>query len=207
MKEVVIAGVGMHPFGRWPDKDVTDIALDAVVKAINDANMSYKDVQFGICGTVLSNERGTGVQTLVRLGLTGPGAPALADPLGVRLTNEMIAIVSAAAVLLPEARTIIDVGGEDSKILCLRKPERGELVLDDFATNSACAAGLVWVACRPFPLLSLHWLTRPLPSRVRLAASAASSHRALPPDGPAADNAHTHFLLPTQCQQPFLGLQ
>ena len=77
----------------------------------------------------------------VKLGLTGTGAPALAEALDVRPTNEMIAIVSAAARFLPDVRTIIDVGGEDSKILCLRKPERGTLVLDDFATNSACAAG------------------------------------------------------------------
>ena len=37
MSEVVIAGVGMHKFGRFPDKDPADIAIEAILKALEDA--------------------------------------------------------------------------------------------------------------------------------------------------------------------------
>lgn len=70
MDEVVIAGVGMHKFGRFPDKDINDIGLEAVMKALKDANMPYTNVEFAVCGTVFGNQE-TGIKVLTKLGFTG----------------------------------------------------------------------------------------------------------------------------------------
>ena len=44
--------------------------------------------------------------------------------------------------MYPEARTVIEIGGEDSKLIILEKdPENGHSRLVDFEMNSICAAG------------------------------------------------------------------
>jgi len=45
MEDVVIAGVGMHPFGRYGEKDPADIALEAITTDLKDANIDFKDIQ------------------------------------------------------------------------------------------------------------------------------------------------------------------
>ena len=52
MREVVIAGVGIHRFGRWGDKTDLEMGLEAVQKALNDANMRWRDIQAAACGKV-----------------------------------------------------------------------------------------------------------------------------------------------------------
>ena len=32
-REVVVAGVGLHPFGRFPEKPIEDMARQAIVEA------------------------------------------------------------------------------------------------------------------------------------------------------------------------------
>jgi acetyl-CoA acetyltransferase len=71
MEDVVIAGVGMHPFGRYPDKDPDDMAIEAILKALEDANMNYKDVQFALCGKVAYKKAGTGIDLMMKMGMTG----------------------------------------------------------------------------------------------------------------------------------------
>jgi acetyl-CoA acetyltransferase len=71
MTDVVIAGVGMHPFGRYPDKDPEDIAIEAISKALEDADMTYKDMQFALCGKVAFKKAGTGIDLMMKMGMTG----------------------------------------------------------------------------------------------------------------------------------------
>src|SRR4030042_471603 len=40
----------------------------------------------------------------------------------------------------PQARTIIDMGGEDAKMIMVAE-EDGHLIIEDFAMNTMCAAG------------------------------------------------------------------
>ena len=44
-REVVVAGVGLHPFGRFRDKDITALSLVAVVESLRDASLTWKDIQ------------------------------------------------------------------------------------------------------------------------------------------------------------------
>lgn len=45
MTRVTVAGVGMHPFGRFPDSSLKDLARGAVLRALDDAGIGVKDVQ------------------------------------------------------------------------------------------------------------------------------------------------------------------
>jgi len=71
MDDVVIAGVGMHPFGRYPEKDPEDLALEAILAALNDAGISYGEIQYALCGKVAYKKAGTGIDLLLKMGMTG----------------------------------------------------------------------------------------------------------------------------------------
>ena len=50
MREVVVLGVGMHPFGRFLDKSLSDLAKVAIWDALKDANVPAKDIQVAYLG-------------------------------------------------------------------------------------------------------------------------------------------------------------
>ena len=60
--------------------------------------------------------------------------------LGANFVNEIIAQAKAVQHLYPQVRTIIDIGGEDSKLILLEE-EEGHLKIGDFSMNTLCAAG------------------------------------------------------------------
>ena len=70
-REVVILGIGLHPFGRFPDKDLPQLAREAVVEALDDAIVNWKDVQVAYFGHVYYQGMSLGEVTLRELGLTG----------------------------------------------------------------------------------------------------------------------------------------
>ena len=69
-RQVEIAGVGIHPFGRFPDKSVVDIGQVAVRGALADAGIGRGDFQAAFCGTVYAG-CAAGHRVLSGLGLTG----------------------------------------------------------------------------------------------------------------------------------------
>ncbi|MCX7794358.1 MAG: acyl-CoA dehydratase activase [Thermodesulfovibrionales bacterium] len=70
------------------------------------------------------------------LSITGNGSKFINEILGIRPVNEVIAQAVSTKRLYPHIRTVIEVGGEDSKLIFL--DERG---IKDFSMNSICAAG------------------------------------------------------------------
>lgn len=74
----------------------------------------------------------------IRLGLTGIGAKTAHAILGGKAFGEIAALAQANFELLPEIRTVIEMGGEDSKLLLLDPALR---TVQDFAMNAQCAAG------------------------------------------------------------------
>jgi len=76
------------------------------------------------------------------LAATGTGGKLISSILGGSFVNEVIAQVKATGSLCPEVRTVIEMGGEDSKLILLRWDEAAESpVLEDFSMNTLCAAG------------------------------------------------------------------
>lgn len=73
-REVAILGVGMHPWGNFPDKSAAELGVYAVREALKDADMDWKDMQYmgsgvdmysGAIGLAQGNE------IVYRLGETG----------------------------------------------------------------------------------------------------------------------------------------
>jgi predicted CoA-substrate-specific enzyme activase len=79
---------------------------------------------------------------IAAVGVTGSGGAPIATLIGGRHVNELVAQTRAVAEYHPDARTVIEIGGQDSKLLALeRDAGTGELRLLDFAMNALCAAG------------------------------------------------------------------
>ncbi len=76
------------------------------------------------------------------LATTGSGGKLINSILGGSFVNEVVAQVGATGFLCPQVRTIIEMGGEDSKLILLRWDDDLKApVLEDFSMNTLCAAG------------------------------------------------------------------
>lgn len=70
-------------------------------------------------------------------GTTGSGRTLAAKLVGAGLIkNEITAHTAAATAIQPEVRTILEIGGQDAKIIIVQ-----DGIAVDFAMNSVCAAG------------------------------------------------------------------
>ncbi|NWF94300.1 MAG: CoA activase [Syntrophaceae bacterium] len=74
------------------------------------------------------------------ISFTGVGGKLLSELLVGNFVNEIIAQAKAVQHLYPQVRTIIDIGGEDSKLILLAE-EKGRFKISDFSMNTLCAAG------------------------------------------------------------------
>ena len=80
--------------------------------------------------------------SITGIAITGSGGKLATDLIGGIFVNEIIAQATSSGKLFPDARTVIEIGGEDSKLIILEKdPVTGASRLVDFEMNSICAAG------------------------------------------------------------------
>ena len=70
MREVVVLGVGLHKFGRYPDKTIQDLARVAILDAFSDAGVTFKDIEEVYCGRVYPG-MGAGQDVVFQVGQTG----------------------------------------------------------------------------------------------------------------------------------------
>ncbi len=75
------------------------------------------------------------------LSFTGSGGKTFLPLLGGEFINEIIAHAKAVMHFYPQVRTIIEIGGEDSKLIFLERDKKGRPRIADFAMNTLCAAG------------------------------------------------------------------
>ncbi len=76
------------------------------------------------------------------VGVTGSGGKRLATLLGGCFVNEIISQAKAMERLHPDVKSVIEIGGEDSKLILLEYDKNlGATVIKDFAMNTICAAG------------------------------------------------------------------
>ncbi len=74
---------------------------------------------------------------IAALGTTGSGRQLIGKLLGADLIkNEITCHAVACLDLIPTVQTIIEIGGQDSKLILIR-----EGIIKDFAMNTVCAAG------------------------------------------------------------------
>ena len=70
MEKAVIAGVGIHKFGRFDNESYVEIGRQAVDMALKDADMGIKDIQIAFCGSVFL-PMSVGLRVLTQFGRTG----------------------------------------------------------------------------------------------------------------------------------------
>ncbi len=117
----------------------TDIAvIDESDRLIDGAYLMTRGQPIGAVQEALEAVAGSVVgATVAGVGTTGSGrrlAAAIAG--GDAVKNEITAHAIAAMARVPGVRTVLEIGGQDSKIIILR-----DGVVVDFAMNSVCAAG------------------------------------------------------------------
>jgi len=54
MKDVLITGVGMTRFGKFPDRSIKDLGREAVELALDDAGCKPKDIELAVVGSAVS---------------------------------------------------------------------------------------------------------------------------------------------------------
>jgi acetyl-CoA acetyltransferase len=67
--DVFILGIYMTKFGKYPDRDVTDLAADAAINALSDAQVSIKDMGILAYGNLVGQTSGQMLQK--QIGQTG----------------------------------------------------------------------------------------------------------------------------------------
>ena len=61
MREVCIVGVGLHKFGRWPEKGIGAMGREAILAALEDAGAEFKDIEAGFNARTTRGGAGQGV--------------------------------------------------------------------------------------------------------------------------------------------------
>jgi predicted CoA-substrate-specific enzyme activase len=119
-------------------------------------NIAIIDQQFRLLSSVYERTKGQPIPVLLEVfnGLvknfphmsgvvaTGSGRDLIASVLGVDKENEILTQARAVIHFHPEVRTVIEIGGQDSKLIFLDfDDKKGKPVIIDHALNEICAAG------------------------------------------------------------------
>ncbi len=101
--------------------------------------------------------------------VTGSGAGPLGEPLGAKFVQEVNAVSLAVERLHPDVRSIIELGGQDAKIIVYKEDQHGNKTANP-SMNDKCASGtgatidkcMVKVGAEPGFATSLHFSTHAL---------------------------------------------
>lgn len=91
--------------------------VETITEIINELTEKLGDVQLNVC-------------------MTGSGAMGMTERLGFQFVQEVIAVNKSVHTFYPEAKTLIDIGGEDAKLVLLQKGKA-----PDIRMNGSCAGG------------------------------------------------------------------
>jgi acetyl-CoA acetyltransferase len=113
VRPVYVAGVGLHPFGRFAERSLTALGADAVRAALADAGVGRGGFQAAFCGTVYGGVA-AGHKVLTALGLSG-----------VPIVNVEAGCASGGAALALGAAQVASGRHECVLVLGLEKMPRG----------------------------------------------------------------------------------
>ena len=71
MRDVAVVGVHMLKFGRYPDKDVVQLASETTIAALKDAGCSIKDIELVASGNLYQSNAMIGQRLMKEIGATG----------------------------------------------------------------------------------------------------------------------------------------
>jgi acetyl-CoA acetyltransferase len=121
---VVILGVGLHPFGRFPEKRLESLGRTAALAAMEDAGVDYKDITAGYCGRVVAAS-GVGLNIFGELGSTG-----------IPITNVELACASSSRAVQLAADGIKAGSHDMCMVVGVEKMSRGMLSLGQLMGQS-----------------------------------------------------------------------
>ena len=132
MIEVAVTGVGMHPFGRYPDASLKDLARVAVVRALEDAGLGVKDIDAvysanAMAGLLQGQEQIRGQTVLREVGIERVPIVNVENACASGSSAFREAVIAIRAGV---ADTVLAVGFEkmfvdDARPVALRSRERG----------------------------------------------------------------------------------
>lgn len=120
MSSVVVAGVGMHPFGRFGHKTPIELAVPAVREALDDASVDWTQVDAVYCGHMYAGT-GAGHKLVSMLGRTGIPVINLENACS---SGGAAVQMARSALVAGEHKTVLAVG--------LEKMPRGIMDMDYF---------------------------------------------------------------------------
>lgn len=122
---------------------INTVVIDADKKIIENRYDYCQGKPFGkLHGILTALVLQYGENAFKQVTFTGSGGQRAAKLLGGYFVNEIIAQSTAVAELYPHVKTVIEMGGEDSKLIFMNNGEGiSRSQLNDFAMNSLCAAG------------------------------------------------------------------
>ena len=114
MKDVAIIGVGMHPWGKFPDKPWTQMAKEAIDEALADAGVQWKDVGQVISGSQLwGGRKGIYSGTYIEEVMGNVGVPVV-NVNNACATGGTMLSVAAMAVASGAADIVLAVSADKS---------------------------------------------------------------------------------------------
>jgi len=117
---VLVAGVGMHPFGRFGDKTATAMGVDALREALADAELQWRDVEALYCAHMYAGT-GAGHKIATALGATG-----------IPIMNVENACSSGAAALMAGRQALAAGDYGTVAVVGIEKMPRGFMNMDYF---------------------------------------------------------------------------
>jgi len=128
--------------------DIGSVSVDAVMidekkEILEEHYVRTKGQPVQTCMDVLeAMVSKTPIDRIQGIAFTGSAGKLVAGILDAFFVNEIIAQSKATAVLYPHIRTVIEIGGEDSKLILLHEdPTTKTVQVRDFSMNTVCAAG------------------------------------------------------------------
>ena len=120
MREIVILGVGIHKFGRYPEKTNAEMGREAALNALEDAGVEWKDIQAVFAGSMFGGS-GFGNNIVAELGLTG-----------IPVMNVEAACSSGPSALSDAYRAVASGFCDMAMTVAVEKQERGMIPLTNF---------------------------------------------------------------------------
>ena len=117
--------------------------LDSSGNLVRDYYVRHKGYPLLTVGRLLGDVLGEiPLKDICAITVTGSGGRLVCSLTGADFVNEIIAQARATVKICPRARTVIEIGGEDSKLILLhRDTATGKAIIEDFSMNTICAAG------------------------------------------------------------------
>jgi len=124
MPDLAIIGVGIHPFGRFPDRSALSMGAAAARMALTDAGLRWTDMQFAVGGSFEVDQPDA---VVAELGLTG-----------IPFTNVYNGCATAGSALAVARQTIATGEHQLGLVLGMDKHESGAFTADP--TDYGCPA-------------------------------------------------------------------